>query len=80
MNEQNRTRGIASQNRLAAVKRGGGRGDYLKEGEGTSQGACMKDPWTWTMAWGLTIELGVGWAEGWKGEIIGTTVKPKNKK
>ena len=23
-------------------------GDWLKEGEGTSQRTYMKDPWTWT--------------------------------
>ena len=24
----------------------------------------MKDPWTWTMVWGLTMELGVGLGGG----------------
>ena len=23
----------------------------------------MKDPWTWTTVWGLTVGAGVGWAE-----------------
>ena len=31
-----------------------------KEREGTSQGTCMKDPWPWTIGWGLTVGAGVG--------------------
>ena len=59
MNEQNRTIGTEPQNRLTAIsKTGGGRGDCLKEGEGISQGTYMKDPWTGTMGWGLTMEVG----------------------
>ena len=72
----NRTRGIESQDRLTEVRGEEGGGECLKEGEGVRQGTYMKEPWTWTMGWGLTME--VGW-RGAKGEIIGTTVKAKNK-
>ena len=34
----------------------------------------MNDLWTWTTVWGLTVEVGVGWAEEGKGGKIGTTV------
>ena len=68
-NEQNRTRGIESWNRLTAVRGEGGGGDWLKEGEGPSQRPCMKDPWTWTTVWGLTIEVGGGLGgEGQRGK------------
>ena len=34
---------------------------------------CMNDPWTWTTAWELTVEAGVGLGgRGQRGEI-GTT-------
>ena len=39
-------------------------GDCLKEGEGISQGTCMKDPWMWTMGWGLTMEVEDGLGRG----------------
>ena len=26
-----------------------------KEGEGFSQGTCIKDPWIWTTGWELTV-------------------------
>ena len=29
----------------------------MKEGEGISQRTHMKDPWTWTLVWGLTMEM-----------------------
>ena len=45
-------------NRLTAVRQEAGGGDYLKGGEGISQRTYMKDPWTWTMLWGLTMEVG----------------------
>ena len=35
-----------------------GDGDCLKEGEGISQRTYMKDLWTWTMVWGLAMEMG----------------------
>ena len=31
-----------------------GEGEPGSEGEGSSQGTCIKDPWTWTAGWGLT--------------------------
>ena len=40
-------------------RRGGKTG---KEGEGTSQGTSINDPWTWTTGWGLTV--GAGWGRG----------------
>ena len=46
-------------------------GDCLKEGEGISQRTHMKDPWTWTMVWGLTMEVRLN--EGDQGGKIGTT-------
>ena len=49
-------------------------GDWLKEGEGTSQRTYTKDSWTWTMVWGLTMEVEVGWVEGGKVGKTGTTV------
>ena len=45
-------------NRLTAVRGVEGGGNWLKEDEGISQRTCMKDPWTWTMVWGLTMEVG----------------------
>ena len=41
----------------------------------------MKDPRTWTMGLGWTMEMGGGLGgRGPKGEMIGTTIKHKNKK
>ena len=36
-----------------------GRGAWWSEGEGTGQGTCMNDPWTWTTV--------LGWTVGWDG-------------
>ena len=36
--------------------------DCLREGEGISQGTCMKDPWTWPL--GMGIDYGSGGHEG----------------
>ena len=48
-----------------------GGGDFLNEDKGSSQGIYMKDPWTWTTGWGLTVEVGVaGWRRA-KGENLG---------
>ena len=74
INEQNRTRGIESGNRLTVVREEEGDGDCLKEGGGISQRTCTKDPWTWTTVWGLTMEVGGRWAEGGEGRKFGTTV------
>ena len=32
-------------------------GVWIKEGEGISQRIYMKDPWTWTTVWALTVEV-----------------------
>ena len=32
----------------------------LKEGERISQRTDMKEPWTWTMVWGLTMAMAGG--------------------
>ena len=57
------------------MTRGEGGHNRGKEGEGSSQGTCIKDPWTRTMqGWGLTVGVasyGVGDSNGEKG---GTTV------
>ena len=41
---------------MDSPKRGFGKGDCQK-GEGVSQGTFMKDPWTQTTGWGLTMEV-----------------------
>ena len=43
-----------------------------KEGKGNGQRTCMNDPWTYAMVQGLTVGVGVGWAEEGKGGKIGT--------
>ena len=50
------------RNKLAVTKRDGGGGKWRKEGEGSSQGTCIKDPWTWTR---MGIDRGSG---GWVGQ------------
>ena len=35
-----------------------------KRREGTSQGTCMNDPWTWTTGCGLTVGGGSGLGRG----------------
>ena len=65
---------METQNRLPAAIGGMGGGYWWKEGEGTSQRTCMNDPWTWTIVWGLTAGVGLGWAEEGKSGKIGTTV------
>ena len=65
---------MESWNRLMAIRGEAGGGDCLNKGEGISQGTYMKDPWTWTMVWRLTV--GVGGRAGWRrarGEI-GTSI------
>ena len=44
-----------------SCKRGGGKQGLIERSEGISQRTYMKDPWTWTTVWGLTMEVGVGW-------------------
>lgn len=34
----------------------------------------MKDPWTWTIVRGLTVEVGEGWVEVGEGGKSGVTV------
>ena len=41
-------------------QRGGGQGQWWKEGEGIRQRTCMSDPWTWTTGWELTVGVGGG--------------------
>ena len=36
----------------------GGGGQQGKEGEGSSEGACIKDPWTWTTGGGRGWNMG----------------------
>ena len=53
-----------------AIRGEAGGGDCLNEGEGISQGTYMKDPWTWTMVWRLTMEVrGVMGGVGHRGKI-----------
>ena len=52
INEQNRTRGKETRNKLTVA--GGEEGG--KEGEGSSQGTCMNDPWRT----GCRVTVGVG--------------------
>ena len=40
-----------------------------KEGDGSSQGTCIKDPWTKTMGWGRIEGGRWGWV-GW-GRVMG---------
>ena len=40
-----------------------GESQGCEEGEGTSQGTCINDPWMCTTGWGLTVGVGVGWVE-----------------
>ena len=50
-------------------------GDQGKEYEGSSQVTCIKDPWTWTTGWRLTVGVGrwAGWGRTMGGKI-GTTI------
>ena len=54
---QNRTRDMEIKNKLT-VTRGLGGGGTGKEGEGSSQGACIKGPWTKTMWQGVGLNVG----------------------
>ena len=60
-NKQNRTRGAETRNRLTVTRE---ESEEWKRREGTSQGTCMNDPWTWTTGCGLTVGVG-----GWAGRI-----------
>ena len=66
--------GMDTWNRPTAVREEQGGGDCLKEGEGISQRTYMKGPWTWTMVWGLTMEVGGGLGGGGTGGKMRTTV------
>ena len=46
----------------------------MKEVEGISQRTYMKDPWTQSMVWGLTMEVGGELGGGVKGGKFETTV------
>ena len=74
-NEQNRTRDMETRNRLTAIREEGGGGNGEKEGEGSSQGTCINDPWALTTGLGLTVGAGVVGGTGESnGGIIGTCV------
>ena len=47
-----------------SYRRGGGWGEWWKEGEGVSQRTCMNGSWTWTMERGLTVSEGGGLGGG----------------
>ena len=47
-------------NRLTAARGKEGKEKWRKEEEGISPRTCMKDPWTWTMMWGLSLGVGGG--------------------
>ena len=67
-----------------ATRGKGGRGQWGKEGEGSFQGTCINDPWTWTPEWGLTVGAGSGWAVESKGgncdNCNRTTIKLKEER
>ena len=65
---------METRNTLTATRRGRGRGEEWKEGEETSQGTCKNDSSSWTARWGMTLGVGVDWAEEGKGGKIGTTL------
>ena len=66
-------------NSLTEVRNGEGK-KCLKEGEGISQGTCLKDPWSCAIVWILTMELQASMVEVGKGEIIWNNCKTlKNK-
>ena len=54
-----------------------------KEGEGSSQGTCINDPWTWTAGWRLAVGAGGGRGGGeqlgknWDNCNGTTTIKKK---
>ena len=50
--------------RLKVTRGEEGVGKGWKAGEGTSQGTCMNDPWTWTTVWKLTMGAGGGMDRG----------------
>ena len=70
-NEKNRTRDMETWNRLRAVGGEERGGEWVKKGEGTSQGTCMIESWTWTRERGLTVGKR-GWlgGRGQKGKKI----------
>lgn len=37
---------MAIKNKWTGIRGGGGEGQWGKDGEGSSQGTCIKDPWT----------------------------------
>ena len=60
---------METRNRLTLMRQEGEWGEGGKKGEGSSQGTCMDDPWTWTTGQGLTVGTG-GWVGG-AGRAIG---------
>ena len=62
--EQNRKKDMEIKNKPTVMEGAGERDITGKEGEGTSQGTCIKDPWAWTMGWRLG-EGGQGRGQQW---------------
>ena len=60
---QNTTRDIEIDNKLTVTRGEGGGGNATKKGIG-HQETCIKDPWTWTTEWGLTVGAGDGQGRG----------------
>ena len=57
-------------------QRGGGRETRGEEGEGSSQGTGINDPWTWTTGWGMTVGArGGGGATGENWDNCNRTIK-----
>ena len=66
--EQNRTRDLEIKNKLDSDQKGVVWGYQGKDGEGSSQGTCKKDPWTRTVVG--RIDCGRGCEQG-RGEQWG---------
>ena len=68
------------KNKLTVTRGEVVRGQWEKEGKGSSQGTCIMDPWTRT-TWqgGLNVE-GLGSAVKSNGRKMGTTIKKFKKK
>ena len=62
------------KNKLTVTRGEVGGNNGGKQGKG-HQETCIKDPWTWTTGWGLTV--GAGQVGKSNGEKIGTTVIEK---
>ena len=52
------------KNKLTITRGEGGGGLWEREGEGSSEETCAKDPRTTTMGWRFSLGGGVGWGRG----------------